>query len=100
MLPWKKEQFERITSTFPEGQFCIEYDKKIVASSCSLIIKRSLYSATASWNELTANGYITNHDPNGDTLYGMEMMVHPAFRQMKLARRLYDLRKKLVKEKT
>lgn len=99
MLPWKKEQFERITSVFPEGQFCIEYDKKIVASSCSLIIKRSLYSATASWNELTANGYITNHDPNGDTLYGMEMMVHPDFRQMKLARRLYDLRKKLVKEK-
>ncbi|MFN4314292.1 MAG: nitrilase-related carbon-nitrogen hydrolase [Chitinophagaceae bacterium] len=98
MLPWKKEQFESILSIFPEGQFCIEYDKQIIASSCSLIIKRGLYSATASWSELTASGYITNHDPGGDTLYGMEIMVHPEFRQMKLARRLYDLRKKLVKD--
>lgn len=98
MLPWKREQFESILKIFPEGQSCIEYDKRIVASSCSLIIKRSLYSATASWNELTAAGYITNHDAAGDTLYGMEMMVHPEFRQMKLARRLYDVRKKLVKD--
>ena len=99
MLPWKREQFESILAIFPEGQFCIEYDKQIVASSCSLIIKRGLYSATASWNELTASGYITNHDNNGDTLYGMEIMVHPDYRQMKLARRLYDLRKKLVKDR-
>ncbi|NCT77020.1 MAG: GNAT family N-acetyltransferase [Chitinophagaceae bacterium] len=99
MLPWKKEQFESILKIFPEGQFCVEYNKQIVASSCSLIIRRNQYSATASWNELTDNGYIRNHDPEGDTLYGMEIMVHPDFRQMKLARRLYDMRKKLVKDR-
>lgn len=77
----------------------MEYNKQIVASSCSLIIRRNQYSATASWNELTDNGYIRNHDPEGDTLYGMEIMVHPDFRQMKLARRLYDMRKKLVKDR-
>jgi predicted amidohydrolase/ribosomal protein S18 acetylase RimI-like enzyme len=99
MKPWSREQFESILSIFPEGQFCIEYHGRLVASSCSLIIMRSQYSDTASWNELTSRGFITNHDPEGDTLYGMEIMVHPEFRSMKLARRLYEARKNLVREK-
>ncbi len=98
MKPWSIEQFQSILSVFPEGQFCIEYNGKIIASCCSLIINRSEYAETASWNELTDKGMIRNHDPGGDTLYGMEIMVHPAYRQMKLARRLYEARKNLVKE--
>lgn len=98
MKPWKKDQFESILHIFPRGQFCVEYEGKIVASSCSLVISKSMYRETASWNELTHNGYISNHDPAGDTLYGMEIMVHPAYRQMKLARRLYEARKNLVRE--
>lgn len=42
---------------------------------------------------------ITNHDPNGDTLYGIEIMVDPEYRNMKLSRRLYAARQKLVQEK-
>lgn len=98
MKPWRKDQFESILSIFPQGQYCIEYNGKVVASSCSLIIKRSDYSDSASWGELTDHGMITNHDPYGDTLYGMEIMVHPEYRQMKLARRLYEARKNLVKK--
>jgi len=37
-------------------------------------------------------------DPKGDTLYGIEIMVHPDFRGMKLSRRLYDARKELCRE--
>lgn len=98
MKPWSREQFESILSIFPQGQFCIVYNEKLVASSCALIILRREYADTASWNELTNQGYITNHDAEGDTLYGMEIMVHPEFRLMKLARRLYEARKKLTRE--
>jgi len=98
MKPWSREQFHSILSIFPEGQFCIEYNGQLVASSCSLVITREEYSETASWNELTNRGFITNHDPEGDTLYGMEIMVHPGFRLMKLARRLYEARKKLARD--
>lgn len=98
MKPWSPEQFSSILSIFPQGQFCIEYRGQLVASSCSLIILRKDYSETASWNELTNKGFITNHDPEGDTLYGMEIMVHPDQRLMKLARRLYEARKNLVRE--
>ncbi len=96
MKPWNKEQFENIVKTFPEGQICVEYNKNLIASSCSLILDSSKYSENSSWHEFTANGYITNHDPKGDILYGMEIMVDPTYRNMKLARRMYELRKRLA----
>ena len=96
MKPWNIEQFESIVKKFPEGQMCVEYNGKIIASSCSLIIDSSKYTETSSWSELTGNGYIKNHDPKGDTLYGMEIMVDSDYRNMKLARRMYELRKRLV----
>ncbi|MDQ1296026.1 MAG: hypothetical protein QG611_4 [Bacteroidota bacterium] len=96
MKPWKKEQFNKIIETYPDGQVCIDYGGKIIASSCSLIIDSNKYSETSSWHEYTDNGYIQNHEPDGDTLYGMEIMVDPDYRNMKLSRRLYDWRKRMT----
>src|SRR5512135_533298 len=73
MAPWTPQQFQSLISTFPEGQILIEYDGKVVASSCSHIINFSAYSETSSWKELTNDGFITNHNPKGDTLYGIEI---------------------------
>jgi len=99
MLPWNKEQFSSIIDTFKDGQFLVEYDKKIIASSCSLIININEYPEDASWHMLTGNGHIKTHNPMGDTLYGMEIMVDPEYRNMKLARRLYEARKDFVVRK-
>jgi predicted amidohydrolase len=97
MKPWTKEQFTNILTTFPKGQLCIVYEKKIIASCSSLIIDYSKYSETSTWSELTDSGNISNHTFDGDTLYGMEIMVDPEYRGMKLSRRLYDGRKNLAK---
>jgi predicted amidohydrolase/ribosomal protein S18 acetylase RimI-like enzyme len=99
MENWRKEQLQSQVDIFPEGQLVIEHKGTIVASCSSLIVDFSEYSAWHNWKEISDNGYITNHDPDGDTLYGMEMMVHPDYRGMKLARRLYDARKEIVHEK-
>ncbi|MDF2448213.1 MAG: family N-acetyltransferase [Bacteroidota bacterium] len=98
MLPWSETQFQNLLTYFPEGQICIQYGKKIIASSSSLILHFDNYSETSPWKELTDNGNITNHDSYGDTLYGMEIMVHPSYQGMKLSRRLYDARKELAKK--
>jgi len=95
---WKKEQIESQLNVFPEGQICIELDKKLVASSSSLIMDIDLYDEADNWQTLSDSGYITNHDPDAETLYGIEIMVHPDFRSMKLARRLYEARKEIVKK--
>ncbi|HEU4717817.1 MAG TPA: GNAT family N-acetyltransferase [Bacteroidia bacterium] len=99
MKPWSFEQFKSLITVFREGQIGVEYDGKLVASSSSHILNFDQYSETDPWSVLTQNGFITNHDPDGDTLYGIEIMVDPEYRGMKLSRRLYEARQKLVRDR-
>ncbi|MCB9898503.1 MAG: bifunctional GNAT family N-acetyltransferase/carbon-nitrogen hydrolase family protein [Planctomycetes bacterium] len=99
MQTWAKEQIESQIATFPEGQLVIEYDGDIVASSASLIVDFHEYEDWHDWKVIADSGYIRNHDPEGDTLYGIEIMVDPEFRGHKLARRLYEARRNLAREK-
>ena len=97
MESWSKEQFESQLRIFNEGQIGVEYQGKLVASSGSVILDFELYKDWHDFDEISDNGYIRNHRPDGTTLYGIEIMVDPAFRGLKLARRLYDARKKLAR---
>jgi predicted amidohydrolase/ribosomal protein S18 acetylase RimI-like enzyme len=96
---WTREQVESRLQIFPEGQICVEVDGRLAASSSSLIIDYDSKLAWHDWEKVADNGFIRNHDPAGDTLYGIEMMVDPEFRGMKLSRRLYDARKDLCRRK-
>jgi len=98
MKPWSDEQFKSQIKVFPKGQICVEYQNKILASSSSLIVDFDIYGDDHSYQKITGSGFITNHNPEGDTLYGIEIMVDPEYRGMKLARRLYDARKKIARE--
>ncbi|MCO6431229.1 MAG: carbon-nitrogen hydrolase family protein [Deltaproteobacteria bacterium] len=98
MKPWSLEQFESQMKIFPEGQIGIVYNSKLVASSSSLIVRFDHYHEWHNWKEISDAGFIRNHDPRGDTLYGIEIMVSPEVRGHKLARRLYDARKQLAKK--
>jgi predicted amidohydrolase/predicted N-acetyltransferase YhbS len=99
MPPWTGAQFVSHLRLFPEGQIGIEYGGELVASSSSLLLDFGIYEGHHTWAEVTDNGMIRNHNPEGKTLYGMEVMVDPKFRGMKLARRLYEARKELVRQK-
>lgn len=96
---WTREHLESQIRTFPEGQICVEYEGEIVASASSLIVDFDRYSEWHNWREIADDGYIRNHTPNGDTLYGIEIMVHPECRGMRLSRRLYDERKRVARER-
>jgi predicted amidohydrolase len=97
MEPWTREHFESQIQHFPEGQLCIELDGKMVASASSLIVHYDDYQDWHSWREIADNGFIRNHDPDGDTLYGIEIQVDPELRGYRLSRRLYDARKELAR---
>lgn len=99
MRPWAREQIESQLNVFPEGQFVIEIDGQIVGSASSLIVDSSSHSEWHDWSAITDGGQIRNHDPGGDTLYGMEIMVDPQFRGLKLSRRLYEARKNLARDR-
>ena len=99
MEPWTRDQFGSQLAVFPEGQIGVECRGRLVASSSSLILDFELYKDWHNYDEITDNGYIRNHKPDGKTLYGIEIMVDPKYRGLKLARRLYDARKRLAREK-
>ncbi len=76
----------------------LDLDGRIVASSSSLIVDASGHSEWHDWKLITDNGYIRTHDPHGDMLYGIEIMVDPDYRGMKLSRRLYDARRQTARD--
>ncbi|WP_417849234.1 nitrilase-related carbon-nitrogen hydrolase [Thalassoglobus sp.] len=99
MTLWKRDQIESQIATFPEGQICIEIDGKLAASSSSLMLDYRAEMSWHDWTKVADEGYIRNHNPKGDTLYGIEIMVDPEFRGLKLSRRIYDGRKELCRKK-
>ncbi|HKJ32056.1 MAG TPA: bifunctional GNAT family N-acetyltransferase/carbon-nitrogen hydrolase family protein [Balneolales bacterium] len=98
MKTWTIGQFKSQLEQFPEGQIGIFFDGRLISSSSSLIVDIDEYAENHTWEEVTDNGYIRNHDPGADTLYGMEVMVDSEFRNMKIGRRMYALRKELCQQ--
>lgn len=97
--PWTEENFHSQVQLFPEGQIGIELDGKLVAASASLIVTGEDWQDEHTYDEVSARDSIRNHEPDGDSLYGIDIVVDPACRGMRLARRIYEHRKLLVRRK-
>ncbi|MFU8811632.1 MAG: GNAT family N-acetyltransferase [Balneolaceae bacterium] len=96
---WEKKQVEALLSRFPEGQVVIRADGKMVAAALSIIIHYNRFDDVHTYAEITDNDTFRTHSDEGDTLYGIDLMVHPDFRGLRLGRRLYDYRKEVCEEK-
>jgi len=96
--PWAKEVLQSQYEIFPDGMQLIEYEGEIIGSATSLIVDMIDYGDNHTYSEISDNGYIRNHDPEGDTLYGIEVMVHPEYQGLKIGRRLYQMRFKLCED--
>src|SRR5690606_10131873 len=92
---WTREHIEDLITIFPDGQLCVEVDGRVVACALSLIIDSKKTNIYKKYYEIIDNGKFSTHDDEGDTLYGIEVFVHPDHRSLRLGRRLYDARKEL-----
>ncbi len=94
---WPYTNYKAQVTTFPEGQICIEDKGKVVAFAISVIVDYDQFGDKHSYDEITGDAYLTTHDPNGDVLYGVEVIVCPEYRGLRLGRRLYEARKELCR---
>jgi len=69
----------------------------LVAAAFSMIVDYAKFGDKHTYNQITGNGYLTHHTLDGDTLYGVNIIVHPKSRGFHLGRRLYDARKELCR---
>ncbi|MFW7380159.1 MAG: GNAT family N-acetyltransferase [Oligoflexus sp.] len=95
---WPKKKYLAMLHAFPEGQICIEDSGKIVAAALAVIVDYDKFGDDHTYWEITADPYLTTHDPNGNVMYGVDVFVHPDYRDLRLGRRLYDARKDLCRK--
>ena len=92
---WKEEALMKLINKFPDGQIVITHNNVVVGCALSLIVDYDRFDDEHTYRDITGNFSFDTFDANGDTLYGIEVFVHPEYRGMRLARRLYDARKLL-----
>ncbi len=94
---WRDYHLKSHIEIFPEGQFCAIYNGKIIGSSSSLIVKLESNYETHTFGQVSGNSLFTTHSPaEGDSLYGADVSVHPSFRRLGVASKLYNKRKELA----
>jgi predicted amidohydrolase/GNAT superfamily N-acetyltransferase len=98
LKPYTASMLRGHINMFAAGQFVIEYDGNIIAYCATFRISGDIALKPHSWNEITGGGYASRHDPNGEYLYGMEVLVDPDYRGYRLGKRLYNERKKLCRD--
>ena len=85
-LWWTKKQLLNHVSLFPEGAICAEIEGKVCGSMTGLRVNWKHEDPDHSWAEITDNGYIRNHVPNGDTLYVVDICIDPQYRKLGLGK--------------
>lgn len=92
---WEEWEIKKLLDIFPDGQICILVDGKVVGTALAIIIDASKFDDDHTYLEITGDYTFSTHTDEGDVLYGIELFIHPEFRGLRLARRLYDARKEL-----
>lgn len=88
-----EEQLQSELNIFPEGVFVAELRQdgpsKIVGLCCVMRMHSDNVDKISTWDETTANGYFTTHDPNGDMMFGANLSVLPGLERGGIGDRLF-----------
>jgi predicted amidohydrolase/GNAT superfamily N-acetyltransferase len=92
---WTENHIKLLIDIFPEGQIVVLFNDKVVGVALSIIVDYNNFGDEHTYQQITGDYTFKTHNVKGDVLYGIEVFVHPDFRGLRLARRLYDARKEL-----
>jgi len=98
--PYTIEELEDHRLVFPQGQFvAIDRTTDAVAGvHFTLRLRMMDFHLDDPWDILTKGGSFLDHNPEGMTLYGADIMVHPDHQHHGLAHALTDAARFLVQE--
>jgi predicted amidohydrolase/GNAT superfamily N-acetyltransferase len=95
---WSLAAITSLINKFPEGQFVVKANDRVVGSALSIIVEYENFGDDHTYKHITGNYTFNTHNPDGDVLYGIEVFIHPDYQGLRLGRRLYDARKALCEK--
>ncbi|WP_374702703.1 GNAT family N-acetyltransferase [Bacillus sp. V5-8f] len=98
-LWWNKQQLQNHVTLFLDGALCIEINGEVAGSLTGLCVNFDPAHPVHTWEEITDSGYIRNHDPNGNTLYIVDISVRPKYRKFGLGKLMMQSMYHVVIEK-
>ncbi|MGM0569100.1 GNAT family N-acetyltransferase [Marinobacter sp.] len=96
---WPRETINALIEQFPDGQICIEDSGELIAVALTVCVKYERFSNPHTYDDLILRNEKIWHNANGDSLYGLDVFIHPDYRGYRLGRRLYEARKELCRSK-
>ena len=77
--PYNAAELAEHQAVFPQGQFVAEHipTRTPVGVHFTLRLRMRDYSIDDSWDLLTAQGTFADHVPDGPSLYGADVFIHP-----------------------
>jgi predicted amidohydrolase/GNAT superfamily N-acetyltransferase len=95
---WDANSIKRLIRLFPEGQICITVNHMVVGCALAIIVDYDKFGDTHTYKQITGDSTFKTHTYKGDVLYGIDIFIHPKYRGLRLARRLYEARKALCEK--
>jgi GNAT superfamily N-acetyltransferase len=92
------DNFRAYLEVFPDGVFvAVADDDTVVGVGAGIFVDFDFDRIEHTIWEVTGEHQCANHDPDGAWYYGTDMIVLPEYRRRGIGRRLYELRKELVR---
>ncbi|ANH61069.1 carbon-nitrogen hydrolase family protein [Dokdonia donghaensis] len=95
---WEEKHISTLIKKFPKGQAVIKINGQIAGCALSIIVNYDEFEDDHTYRDITGNYTFSTHSDDGDVLYGIDVFIKPAYRGLRLGRRLYDYRKELCEE--
>jgi GNAT superfamily N-acetyltransferase len=83
---------------WPAGQFVALDGERVVGHAAAFVIDGDAAFSPHTWAEITGGGYAGRHDPNGDYLYAMDVVVALDCQGRGVGKMLYEARRSICRE--
>jgi GNAT superfamily N-acetyltransferase len=92
-----EEDINVYSQVFPAGFFVVLDGDRVAGQGAGIFLDFDFEHPQHTIAGITGDHQCANHNPAGEWYYGTDMVVHPDYRRRGIGKRLYEVRKDLVR---